>query len=108
MIAAMAVLVIMIVGFSLYSVHKRKHCYDKIEVHSKLLKEIVVDTRDSVCYREWGIYKKVYRKYNYTYTDSIIGGYNIDDTIYVSYAVTDVGDTVYMMYTDCNSYKRDK
>lgn len=103
-IAGMTVLVLMIVGLSLYSVHKGRHCYDRVETHSKLLKEIAVDTRDSACYREWGIYKKVYRKYNYVYTDSTYGNYYIGDSISVGYWSTDVGDTVFIEYRYCGEH----
>ena len=86
--------------------YKEKHRYDDVSLHKKLIKEVIIDLRDSACYREGGKYKRIYRRYNYRYTDSIKGYIRTDDLHGIDYATTPIGDTVFMEFTDYTNYPR--
>ena len=86
--------------------YKEKHCYDNVELHSKLVKEVIEDLKDSACYKERGVYKRIYRRYNYGYADSTIGYYRTDNLHGVKYATVLKGDTVFMEFTDYTDYPR--
>ena len=108
-IAAMTALVIMIAGLSLCSVHKRKHYYDREEVHwpkSVLLKDTTVWLYDSACYKEEGIFKRVYRKYNYEYYDSTVTVESPGNNLEIECAKTHRGDIVFMQYRDVTNFPR--
>lgn len=59
---------------------------------------------DSTCYKESGIYLRIYRKYNYKYTDSIEYYKNISDYTLLRYATSYRGDVVFMEYIDLTNY----
>ena len=86
--------------------YQEKHCYDNVTLHSKLVKEVVIDLRDSACYKQSGVYKRIYRRYNYGYSDSTIGYYRTDYLHGVKYATTLNRDTVFMEFTDYTNYPR--
>ena len=105
-IITIIVCVIVIMGIFL-SCKRESVPYNFHYHHGKLLKETIVWLYDSDCYRQSGTYKRVYRKYDYHYTDSIENGMHInnDNTLF-EYAVTYRGDTVFMEYTDLTNYPR--
>lgn len=84
--------------------YKRAHCYDKVVLHSKLKKVIIVDTRRSDSYKTFGIYKIIYRRYNHCYVDSTYYSY-WKDSILVKYWVSDTYDTVCTKYINLNHNK---
>lgn len=104
---------IMIIGvvaiLGIMQLHQSNRTYNSYRFHfhhGKLLKETTVWLYDSDCYKQSGIYKRVYRKYNYHYSDSIEGGTHLSDYTMLDYAVTYRGDTVFMEYTDLTNYPR--
>lgn len=87
-ILALIVMVVLTLSAMIYHTYKVNHYYEHFTPHSKLVKEIVVDTRDQDCYRTFGIYKKVYKRYNYNYQDSLMTEYWINenkDTVCIHY-----------------------
>lgn len=79
-----------------------------VEKERKMIKEIVVnyDSTDTP-YMRHGIYREVYRKFNYAYHDST---YDIGERLYDEherdYYVNEYGDTVLIVYTDFTNYPR--
>lgn len=56
-------------------------------------------------YIKHGTFKKVFRKYNYKYTDSAFHWVrNIDYLHYISCFLNEYQDTVCLIYTDCSNY----
>lgn len=96
----LAVLALALMYYHKYKIDHTKKVFPK----SKLLKETWVWLYDSACYREQGTYLRIYRKYNYSYTDTVMKGGHISDYTNLYYAVTYRGDTVYMEYTDLTYY----
>lgn len=78
--------------------------YRHIRPHAKLLKETWVWLYDSAIYKQQGTYLRIYRKYDYNYSDSIKHGELIKDYTIMDYAVTYRGDTVFMEFTDLTNY----
>lgn len=78
--------------------------YRHIRPHSKLLKETWVWLYDSDIYKREGTYLRIYKKYNYHYSDSIMAGRLIRDYTIMNYATTYYGDTVFMEFTDLTNY----
>ena len=95
LMALMSILVML----GLWCSYMKVHCYEKIELHSRLKKVIVVDTRGSDCYRTFGTYKIIYKRYNHPSIDSTYYSYS-KDSILVEYWVDDSFDTVCIKYTD--------
>ncbi len=81
-----------------------KPTYRHIEPRAKLLKETWVWLYDSDVYKREGTYLRIYRKYNYHYSDSIMIGKHIRDYTLMNYATTYYGDTVFMEFTDLTNY----
>lgn len=98
-IVALIGMVILVLAFAFYHKYTIDHYYETIEPHSKLIKEIVVDTRDQDCYKDYGIYKKVYKKYNHWATDSIYHEY-WNDSIFVEYWVNKYNEVVCIHYIE--------
>lgn len=76
----------------------------------KMINEIVVnyDTSETP-YNHYGIYREIYRKYNYIYYDSVYNiGERLDDMHGRDYYVNEYGDTVLIIYTDYTNYPRRK
>ena len=86
--------------------YKQRHCYDDRVPPSVLVKEVIVDLKDSDCYKKYGIYKRIYRKYNYEYTDSLEDMYGIDTQHVVHFATTYKGDTIFMEFVDYSNFPR--
>ena len=84
--------------------YKVNHYYEHFTPNSKLVKEIVVDTRNLDCYRTFGIYKKVYKRYNYNYQDSVYYSY-CQDSLMIEYWVNENKDTVCIHYINLNKAK---
>ena len=84
--------------------YKKEHCYDKVVLHSRLKKVIVVDTRRSDCYKTFGTYKIIYKRYNHPSIDSTYYSYS-KDSVLVEYWVDDSFDTVCVKYTDLTKRK---
>lgn len=78
--------------------------YRHISPPSQLLKETWVWLYDSAIYKQQGTYLRIYRKYNYKYSDSIIHSEHIRNYTDLDYAVTYRGDTVFMEFTDLTNY----
>ena len=76
----------------------------------KMLRETVVDyqSSDSI-YKYYGIYKQVFRKYNYSYVDSFIAkDIRIDAAHGIDYFINEYGDTVCINFIDYSGYPRRK
>lgn len=74
----------------------------------RMIKEITVNYKktDSPNAR-YGLYKEVFRKYNYPYKDTLyVGGKRIDRMHGVDYYANEYGDTVKFEYTDYTNYPR--
>lgn len=103
-ILALIIMVVLVLVPAYYHKYKVSHYYETIEPHSKLIKEIVIDTRDQDCYKDHGIYKKVYRKYNHWYSDSTYYTY-WNDSIMVKYWVNENKEIVCIYYIERNKAK---
>lgn len=88
----------------LYCSYKRTHCPKDGVFKIKYLGADTVWLYDSACYKESGIYLRIYRKYNYEYTDSFVDGKRISDYTEMNYATTYRGDTVFIEYVDVTNY----
>jgi len=103
-IIALVTMVAVVLAFAKYHTYKVDHYYEHFTPHSKLVKEIVVDTRNQDCYKDYGTYKIIYRKYNYVPLDSTYYNY-WKDSISVSFWISDQGDTVCIKYNDLRKGK---
>lgn len=105
-ITAFAIALLVIAGlWILYWSSNRYYTYDSIKLHRKLIKETVVNYSDtSEEFRRYGIFKRVYRKYDYPCSDSVYGGYQVNDTISVACYTNDIGDTIYEAYINTSNY----
>ena len=104
-ILALIVMVVLALSAMIYNTYKVNHYYEHFTPHSKLIREIVVDTRDQDCYRDYGTYKIVYRKYNYVPLDSAQYAY-WKDSITVTYWLSDQGDTICIKYSNASKGRR--
>lgn len=86
--------------------YSNSHNHNRSPFQKKLLKEVIVDLRDSACFKQSGIYKRVYRKYNYSYVDSTKGYIRFNNFYGMEYATTPKGDTVFMEFIDYTNYPR--
>lgn len=73
-----------------------------------MIKEITVnyakDDTPNMCH---GIYKQVFRKYNYEYKDSVSQEVRPVDVMHgIKYFVNEYGDTVSITYIDYTNYPR--
>ncbi|MCR5139017.1 MAG: hypothetical protein K6B45_02495 [Bacteroidaceae bacterium] len=59
-------------------------------------------------YRHYGYYKRVDRKYNYEYYDSIWCGEDRYGSVGIGYIINEYGDTICYLYTDYTNYPRRK
>lgn len=101
-------LVVMVVAGLLpmiYYTNKVNHYYENAEPHSRMIKEIVVDTRNQDCYKDYGVYKIVYRKYNHWTSDSTVYHY-WKDSLLVTFWINEQGDTVCIEYRNLNKGRR--
>ena len=103
-ILALIVMVVLTLSTMMYHTYKVNHYYEHFTPHSKLVKEIIVDTRNQDCYRTFGIYKKVYRRYNYNYQDSVYYSY-YQDSLMTEYWINENKDTVCIHYINLNKAK---
>lgn len=98
-ILAMIIGVVVILGMMFWHENTVNHYFENYEPHSKLIKETIVNTNDTDYTNQWCTYKKVYRKYNYSYGDSTYYSYDQGDSLYVVFYVNDIGDTVSIEYS---------
>lgn len=103
-ILALIVMVVLALSAMIYNTYKVNHYYEHFTPHSKLVKEIIVDIRNQDCYRTFGIYKKVYRRYNYNYQDSVYYSY-YQDSLMTEYWINENKDTVCIHYINLNKAK---
>lgn len=103
-ILALIVMVVFTLSAMMYYTYKVNHYYEHFTPHSKLVKEIVIDTRDQDYYRNFGIYKKIYKRYNYNYQDSVYYSY-YQDSLMIEYWVNENKDTVCIHYINLNKAK---
>lgn len=103
-ILALIVMVILALLAMIYHTYKVNHYYEHFTPHSKSIKEIIVDTRNQECYRTFGIYKKIYRRYNYNYQDSVYYSY-YQDSLMTEYWINENKDTVCIHYINLNKAK---
>lgn len=82
--------------------------YPAINLSHSLIGETVVNyEKTDSFYRLYGTYRKIYKKYNYHYYDSVyLGGKRIDDMHGWDYYKNEYGDTVCIVYTDYTNYPR--
>ena len=104
-IIALVTIVAAVLVFAGYHTFKVNHYYEHFTPYSKLVKEIVVDTRYQDCCRDYGTYKIVYRKYNYVPLDSAQYAY-WKDSITVTYWLSDQGDTICIKYSNASKGRR--
>ncbi len=97
-------LVSILLVLGLWCSYKRAHCPKDDVFKIKYLGADSVWLYDSACYKESGIYLRIYRKYNYEYTDSIEYYKNISDYTLLRYATSYRGDVVFMEYIDLTNY----
>lgn len=98
-IFALIGIVVLALTCAKYHTYKVSHYYESIKPHSKLVKEIVVDTRDQDCYKDFGIYKKVYKRYNHWYSDSTYYSY-WNDSVMVEYWINENKEVVCIHYIE--------
>ena len=106
LIYLLVVLVSIVLVLGLWCSYKRTHCPKDGVLKIKYLGADSVWLYDSACYKESGIYLRIYRKYNYEYTDSFMNGRLISDFTEMNYATTHRGDTVFIEYVDLTNYPR--
>lgn len=101
-----ALIVMVVAGLlpMIYHTNKVNHYYENAEPHSRMIKEIVVDTRNQDCYETFGTYKIIYRKYNHFASDSTYYSYR-KDSILVEFWINEQGDTVCIKYNDLRKGK---
>ena len=98
------VTIVALVLIPLYCYKQSRPKYRHIRPHAKLLKETWVWLYDSAIYKQSGHYLRIYRKYDYKYSDSIMVGKLIRDYTIMNYATTYRGDTVFMEFIDLTNY----
>ena len=106
-ILAMIIGITVILG--MMQLHQNNRIYNSYRFHfhhGKLLKETTIWLYDSDCYKQSGIYKRVYRKYSYHYLDSTFKYDQPRDMLSRRFAITYRGDTVFIEYTDLTNYPR--
>lgn len=74
----------------------------------RMIKEITVNyTKDDAPNKYHGIYKQVFRKYNYKYKDSVSHEVRPVDIMHgIMYYINEYGDTVNIIYIDYTNYPR--
>lgn len=103
---AAAVCVVLIIGTMQYHRKATPKHYKNWWPKSVLVKDTTVWLYDSLCYRQSGIYKRVYKRYNYEYYDSTFKYERPREFLEIEYAVTCRGDVVFEEYTDLTNYPR--
>lgn len=103
-IIALVAIAAAVLVFTGYHTFKVNHYYEHFTPHSKLIKEVVIDTRNQDCYKTFGIYKKVYKRYNYNYQDSVYYSY-YQDSLMTEYWINENKDTVCIHYINLNKAK---
>lgn len=100
--------VISIAGTCVFYKYFTDDTYKYIETlpKRKLVREIVVDCKGAEDYNRYGIYKKVYRVYNYTLGDTIYKSSSINRSHHINMFMSEQGDTLRMEYYDTSNYPR--
>ena len=74
----------------------------------RMIKEITVNyTKNDAPNKYYGIYRQVFRKYNYKYKDSVSHEVRPVDIMHgIMYYINEFGDTVDIIYIDYTNYPR--